>query len=115
GAVADAARPAVEREPRVAAVDQEGGDALAWPALRLVHPADREDDGEVRQLGGAGEVLAAVEAPAGTVALGPRLDGHGVGAGARLAEREALLALAADGRQQVALALAVDAGEQDVG
>ena len=45
----------------------------------------------------------------------PRLDRSRIGAGARLGEREALAALAADRREEEALPLLALAGEQDVG
>src|SRR5262249_6670966 len=114
GAVADRARASPHLEALCIDVDEEGGDALARALLRFIGAADGEEDDEVRTSHAADEMLAAVDDEVVTVPHRAGLDAHGVGPGVGLGEREGFLALALDGRDQVAVALLALAGVEDL-
>ena len=86
------------------------------PAERLLLAGRREDDDEIRDVGVADEVLRAVQHEVAAVAAAPCIfmRAH-VGARVRLRHRQRVDLLAADRRQEIALALLALAGHQDVG
>ena len=73
--------------------------------MRALRPVGRcHQDDEIRFLRGGDEALGAVDHVVIAVAHGGGAHRTGIGAGVRLGLREAALALAADGRQEVTLA-----------
>ena len=89
----------------MALVDEEGGHLLARPRAAFLDAGGRQQDHEVRVVGMADEMLGAVDDEVVAVAHRGGLHAAQVRAGARLGHRQAVGALAAHARQQVALAL----------
>ena len=115
--VVAARRDAADRrdlDARQILVDEERREARTRALRRLVLAGDGDEDDVVGVIGVRDELLRPADDPVAAVADGPGLDRARVGAGARLGEREALGALAADRRQEVPLPLLPLAGEQDM-
>ena len=110
-AMRDVAVALADGEARGTLVDEEGGDQLPRAAWPLLLARGHEGDGEIGDVGVGDEVLGAAEDPVAAVASGRGLHAAEIGAGARLRHRETIPFLAADTRQEIALALLGRAGQ----
>ena len=113
--VRHAVRTHADFESGRAHVDQQRGDLLLGAVLGLLFPGGGKEDGEIGDIGIADEMLGAVDHEMIALAHGPGLHRAQIGARTRLGEGQAFDALAADGRQQIALDLLARAGAQDIG
>ncbi len=112
-AVGDGAVTLADLEAGRAAVDEEAGDLLFWPARCVLFTRCDEDDDEIGDVRMADEMLGAVDDPVVAVLAGKALHAAHVGAGIRLGHGERVELVALDRRQQVSFALLVVAGHQD--
>src|SRR2546430_8911123 len=106
--------PGPDLETWRAGVDQERADEFTLAARGLLLTGGGKQDHEVRMVGVTDEVLGAVDDEVAAPRQCRGLHAAQVRARLRLAHRQALGALAAHRRQQVALALCSLTGEQDV-
>src|SRR5690606_40528599 len=90
-------------------------EALPRPAVGLVDASHGDEDDEVSDVGGRDELLHSVDHPVVAVAHRAGRDRPGIRPGARLGQREGVLALAADAGLEVFLDLLVAALEEDAG